>query len=328
MASVDWSKIKEGGMRHLAVHYQQSLRESVKHHSNQHINQEKTKDNFSLGAKDFYEACDKINARIKEVDEKYPPKRKTKDRVTACSLYIVCPAEISALGEDKTKEFFEKAYKALEDHFGAENVGGGFVHMDEIHTYKDAETKEDRQSLHHMNVFVAAFVDEDINRKPTKKNPKAKEHLIGINGKHFCSRKRMNEVNKIMESVCHEYGHEWHTGKGKNYETVETLKAKSAKAERELEEIQLQEISSKIEEGKNVLEITEFEKKETLEQLRIFIKACQLPKTVEDTIFQVLDTYEKWREMKNQKVKSWTPEKEKNDTVIKEKRKGIDDIDR
>ena len=54
----------------------------------------------------------------------------------------------------------------------------------------------------------------------------------------------MQEVNRVMEDICHEYGIEWHTGEGKNHETVETLKAKSAKEEREMEEERLRQIAA------------------------------------------------------------------------------------
>lgn len=78
MASVDWQKIKAGTIRKTAVHFQQDLREKV-HHQNQHIDPTMTKYNFSIGASDFYEVCEKVERRIKEVDEKHPPKRVKKD---------------------------------------------------------------------------------------------------------------------------------------------------------------------------------------------------------------------------------------------------------
>jgi hypothetical protein len=68
--------------------------------------------------------------------------------------------------------------------------------------------------------------------------------MQGVNGKTFSSRKHMQEVNRVMEDICHEYGIEWHTGEGKNHETVETLKAKSAKEEREMEEERLRQIAA------------------------------------------------------------------------------------
>lgn len=209
------------------------------HHQNQHIDPTMTKYNFSIGASDFYEVCEKVERRIKEVDEKHPPKRVKKDRVTAFSLYIVCPKEISDKGMVTASEYFRKVYGRLEDYFGSENVGGGFVHFDEKHSYIDARTKEQRESLHHMNVFIPAYVDEEVKTK------KGATRIVGINGKHASSRRHMQDVNKIMEDICHEYGIEWHTGQGKNRETVETLKAKSAKAERELEEEKIKEISER-----------------------------------------------------------------------------------
>ena len=246
MASVDWMKLKTGGMRHLAVHFQQELRET-KDHSNRNINKELTKNNVTFGVKDFYEACDKMDARIKEVDEKYPPKRRVdpKERVVGCSLNVVCPPEIAALGTDKVVEYFKTTYEKMEDYFGKDNLCGGFVHLDETHTYKDAETKEDRESLFHMNVFVVSFVDEEVTTKPTKKNPSGKSHVVGINGKHFQSRKHMNEVNQKMEDICKEYGVKWQNGKGKNHETIESMKAKSAQIKRELLEQDVAELNQK-----------------------------------------------------------------------------------
>lgn len=297
MASVDWMKLKTGGMRHLAVHFQQELRE-IKNHSNRNINKELTKDNVTFGVKDFYEACDKMDARIKELDEKYPPKRRVdpKERVVGCSLNVVCPEEVAAKGTKAVVEYFKKTYDKFEEYFGKDNVCGGFVHLDETHTYKDADTKEDRQSLFHMNVFVVAFVDEDITQKPTKKNPSGKTHVVGINGKHFQSRKHMNEINEKMEDICHEYGIEWHTGRGKNHETVETLKAKSAEAERELAEQKLSEIQTAIQHNRKIgtKEIAEIKKvrediaseKAELEKVRedVATEKSELEKVKEDIV--------------------------------------------
>lgn len=267
MASVDWMKLKVGAMRNLAPHFQQELREKL-NHSNQHINKEMTKYNFSIGAKDFYEACDNLDARVKEVDAEHPPTRIKKDRVVGCSLEIVCPQEIADQGIDKATEFFQKSYEALEDLFGKENVCGGFVHFDEVHDYIDCRTKESRKSLYHMNTFIAAYVDEDVSVKKTKKeieketaetgeppkDDKKKVRMTGINGKTFSSRKHMHESNKVMEDLCHEYGIEWHTGEGKNFETIETLKAKSARAERELAEMENQKAQERLTETKNKLD--------------------------------------------------------------------------
>ena len=289
MASVDWMKLQSGGMRKLAGHYQQELREKL-NHSNHHINPEMTKHNFSIGAKDFYEACDKVNARIQEVDKEHPPKRIKKDRVVACSLYVPCPPEICDKGIEASSDFMRKVYAAMEDYFGKENVGGGFVHLDEQHEYIDANTKEKRMSLHHMNVFLPAFVDEDIKTK------KGIEHMTGINGKNFVSRKHMKEVNKIMEDICHEYGIEWHTGQGKNHETVETLKAKSAEAEREIAEQKLSEIQTAIQHNRKIgtKEIAEIKKvredvaseKAELEKVRedVATEKSELEKVKEDIV--------------------------------------------
>ena len=248
MASVDWMKLKAGDMRKLAGHYQQELREKL-NHSNKHINPEMTKHNYSIGAKDFYEACDKAKARVEEADKEHPPQRVKKDRVVACSLGIVCPPEIADKGLVAASDYFDKVYGKLEDYFGKENVCGGFVHFDEQHIYIDAKTKEKRKSLFHMNVFVVAYVDEEVYAKvPDPEDPKkrinGKKRMQGVNGKTFSSRKHMQEVNRVMEDICHEYGIEWHTGEGKNHETVETLKAKSAKEEREMEEERLRQIAA------------------------------------------------------------------------------------
>lgn len=301
MASVDWMKLQSGGMRKLAGHYQQELREKL-NHSNHHINPEMTKHNFSIGAKDFYEACDKVNARIQEVDKEHPPKRIKKDRVVACSLYVPCPPEICDKGIEASSDFMRKVYAAMEDYFGKENVGGGFVHLDEQHEYIDANTKEKRMSLHHMNVFLPAFVDEDIKTK------KGIEHMTGINGKNFVSRKHMKEVNKIMEDICHEYGIEWHTGQGKNHETVETLKAKSAQIERELLEKEVAELGEKkseliqentdiqtqVDKGKEQLKTMDYRKELTiLDRFFMFVERNVKSSTLVDWVNTLMEEFEK-----------------------------------
>lgn len=243
MASVDWKKYRAGSLSHYSPHFDEEKRRELTH-ANKHIDPEMSVYNLTLGTDNWKDCCDKLAKRVKEVDKEHPPKRVKKDRVTTMSLYTVCPKEIEERGIPAVHEYFEKVHERFVEYFGEENVGGTFCHLDEQHTYIDAKTQEERESLYHAHTFVACYVDTEITRTKTvkkkddegkaiKEKTKVRERLVGINAKNFSTRQRMKEVNKIMEEICNDYDIEWHTGEGKNFETVETLKAKSAYLEAE-----------------------------------------------------------------------------------------------
>lgn len=217
MASVDWKKIHgTGEAAAKKAHFDGSLR-GIVDHENEHIDKALSCQNYIIGADSYASAVASLDARTRAVDAVLPPQRVRKDRVTGFSLYTVCPEDIQKTG--KEDEYFRKVHGMFCRIFGSENVHGSFIHKDEQHAYLDARTGEERTSLFHAHTVVSAFV-------PGK----------GINGKLACTRSAMKKVNREMETICREYGVEWHTGTGKESRTMDELKAASARMERRRQE--------------------------------------------------------------------------------------------
>lgn len=204
MASANWMKAttqKAGAMK---KHLGKKEREQG-NHSNKDIDQSLSKNNYTLGCVDYGEALERMKARTKEVDELIPPKRIRKDRVTCCFIELPCPGELTERGI--SDDFFKGAYKTLSDFFGAENVHGGFVHKDEVHTYTD-KGKAVRTSLEHVHVLVSAYT-----------------HEKGINGKAFETRARLRALNNNLDEMCFKsFGVHLNTGETPEHKSVERLK--------------------------------------------------------------------------------------------------------
>lgn len=212
MASINWLKLTAQKAQGMTVHFDTEARKTHTH-ANAHIDRTRTCENYSIGAENYREALNRLKKRTKEADEIQPPKRVRKDRITACLLEYTCPPELTEKG--LTGAFFETMHELLTEYFGAENIHGTFIHADEQHTYRDAETHEKRVSLIHAHTLLSTYT---------------KEH--GINGKHFETRARLLELDRLTNYVLERrFGIKYRTGQGKNMETVETLKAKSEQYE-------------------------------------------------------------------------------------------------
>ena len=204
MASANWMKAttqKAGAMK---KHLGQEEREHG-NHSNKDIDRSLSKNNYALGCSDYSEALESMKHRTKEVDELIPPKRIRKDRVTCCFIELPCPRELTERGT--SDDFFKGAYKTLCDFFGKENVHGGFVHKDEVHTYTDKD-KTLRTSLEHIHVLVSAYTADK-----------------GINGKAFETRARLKALNNALDDMClKSFGINLNTGDTPGKKSVEQLK--------------------------------------------------------------------------------------------------------
>lgn len=204
MASANWMKAttqKAGAMKR---HLGQKEREQG-NHSNKDIDQSLSKNNYALGCTDYGEALERMKLRTQEVDELIPPRRIRKDRVTCCFIELPCPRELTERGI--ADDFFKGAYKTLTEFFGAENVHGGFVHKDEVHTYTDKD-KTLRTSLEHVHVLVSAYTPEK-----------------GINGKAFETKARLKALNKELDEMCYRsFGIHLNTKETPEHKSVERLK--------------------------------------------------------------------------------------------------------
>lgn len=217
MASVNWMKAtvqKAGAMKR---HLGQAEREQG-NHSNEHIQRELSSQNYAIGCSDYAGALERMKARTKAVDEKLPPKRVRKDRVTCCFLELPCPRELTEQG--MSDEFFKKAHSLYEDFFGMDNVHGSFIHKDEVHEYVDKDGNK-KMSCEHAHTLVSAFTEDK-----------------GINGKAFETRARIRALNVAMCDMCmREFGISLNTGETPERKSAETLKAES-KAKKELGQLQ------------------------------------------------------------------------------------------
>ena len=207
MASANWLKAttqKAGAMKR---HLGQQERENG-NHSNKNIDTSLSKLNYAIGCSDYSEALERMKARTKEVDEVHPPKRIRKDRVTCCFIELPCPDELTQ--QERSDEFFRKAYKVMQDFFEDSNVHGGFIHKDERHEYTDKDGKQ-RMSLEHMHTLVSAYTKEK-----------------GINGKAFETKACLRALNKDLDEMCmREFGIGLNNGETPQRKSVETLKQES-----------------------------------------------------------------------------------------------------
>ena len=210
MACVQIRKYSLSAMDGIGIHYDEEVRGNVNFHSNKDIDTSKSYLNYNLGPyKKWKDMAEAMKEEIAKVDREIPPKRIRKDRKTWLIAEVHCPKEIEEMG--KEDDFFQKAYEVLKKVF-EDHVIGAQVHKDEVHEYRQKKdgSIEKRESRMHMDLFIV----------PVTK--------IGINMKTFLDRKRIIAANKVMqEMTSKEYGISYHTGVGKNKDTVETLKERS-----------------------------------------------------------------------------------------------------
>lgn len=229
MASVQWQKQTMQMAAALKKHNGQQERAEL-NHANPDIDKSRSGDNFFVGCSDYDEAYKKMKARVEEVDREYPPIRKQKERKVCCSLYTPCPLEIQAQGNEAVHSFFEKIHALYENFFGAENVHGSTVHLDEQHDYIDSKTGEDRTSLFHSTTLISCYSEWTEKRKGEEVERK------GINGKHFETRGRLDALNKaVCAMVRSDFGVEYNTGEQtKSKANVEGLKGVSRQKKEQL----------------------------------------------------------------------------------------------
>ena len=162
-------------------------------------------------------------------------------------MNVTCPASIQ---KEKRDDFFCRAYEELNKVFGGQFIDG-VVHKDEVHSYIDPKTKEERQSLEHMHIIGVPFDEEK-----------------GLNMKAVITREKLTEMNQCMIDLCkEEFNIEWNVGTGKSKLEVEELKANSLKAEIELK--------------KDLVEQTEHDlsiKKDDLQKTEIKVNELNLEK--------------------------------------------------
>jgi hypothetical protein len=214
MASVNVEKATKGKIKAVAKHVDRRN----ENYSNKDINADKTSLNYTIGCKDYADAVNNNIERVKAVDAVLPPKRIKKDRVTALEVEFPCPRSITDAG--RSDEFFDKAYKTLEEYLGVDNVHGAVIHKDEVHEYYDKAKDAYIMSCEHAHVVATPYVNG-----------------VGVNAKQCVTKDFLRGVNAAMEEMCvREFGEHYQTGLGARHIQTELLKAQGARdmAEKEL----------------------------------------------------------------------------------------------
>lgn len=228
MASVNFEKFKSVTQAKAVMrHCDKEERIKTKQHSNDDINQQATKRNTQIMNRDYNATCQLFDERLSFLDEQ-PGANKRKDRVVCFGLNIPAP---NGMDTQTAKEWFNKAYRAVCEQYGKQNVMNAYIHRDEQHEYTDTESNEKRMSREHMHVIVIP------------------EHDGKLNGKWFSSKRNMIQLNNTLHKMTEDdYGLQFMDGsKKKSRKSVEALKRRS-------EALQAEERVKALEERTRVLE--------------------------------------------------------------------------
>lgn len=209
MASVNFEKFKANQIKAVMRHCDKEQRKQS-NHSNKQINKQVTDTNLQYD-RSYEETCKRYDERIAYLDS-FENANKRKDRVTCLGITVPTPK-----GLDATEEFgwFNKVNKIVKKQFGANNVLQCYIHRDEVHQYRNAETGQLETSRVHAHFFVV---------------PERDNKLVG---KHVCNRENFIKLdNSIHDMTVSDYGIDFMDGsKKKSKATVEELKGKSASRE-------------------------------------------------------------------------------------------------
>lgn len=212
MASVNYMKAKTSqDVKRVIRHCDKEMRKADGH-GNKNINLSVTDTNLQFGGS-YKDVCDKYDERIKYLDS-LPNANKRKDRVTCFFLEIPLPEAMMDDAKFTRKDrmrWCNRVNDIVREKYGSENVLCGYIHFDEQHEYKDAETKKNRLSRIHMHLACVP------------------EHDDKLNGKWFSSRANMIKLNDMIQKMStDEFNVEFMTGsKKKSLKSVEQLKNES-----------------------------------------------------------------------------------------------------
>jgi hypothetical protein len=207
------------------LHFDKEQR--LKHgHDNPDIDLSKTPNNFSYYGRSYAQKCRHYDEQVGSAKVKLQRTGKNTN-VTMIGLVVYLPKALQ-----KDDEFDPQVVKAwfkdVGDIFKA-RYGDDFlemdVHVDEVHPYKDARTKEWEGSRVHGHAAIVPTVTEDGERY--------------LNGKKFASRSAINSLNQaIHEMSIQKYHVPYIDGSGKKGKSasVPQLKAKSAQLLMEAEQ--------------------------------------------------------------------------------------------
>lgn len=211
MASCNWKKYHGGTAAKGIMRHSTKDTRLEDEHTNKDLRKELTHLNMDFGAMGSYAAaCKAYDQRLAELDA-MPGANKRKDRVTLVGLCIPAPDGMDA---DTARKWFVDAYQIVCDELGEKNVIGGSVHFDEVHDYRNTETKQMVESRFHLQAYGVP-----------EKNGK-------LNAKAVTSRSAMIRMNNRIHAMTAERypGYRFMDGsKKKSRKSVEELKQESDK---------------------------------------------------------------------------------------------------
>lgn len=249
MASVDFKKLHGTGEVAAILRHNDTIERLRHEHSNPDIDKTCTQNNIDYGGRDYTSTLERYRQRITELDA-LPGANRRKDRVTAFSLVIPAPP---GLDREQTKNWCLDVVKLLVERYGDDNMISSHAHFDEIHHYYDNQKKEIVESRPHIHAIVVPEIENKLN------------------GKKFSSKANMRAINKEIDTMSRkEYGVDFMTGETPQKQRTESLKARSAEAERQIAEQQVVEIQTEIQKG--MKQVTALKKaQELLEKGNIYM---------------------------------------------------------
>lgn len=213
MAAPQWTggKCKSVQQAKAFFRHNDKDRREETNHANEHIDKSKTKDNFTYRGLDYKGLCKAFDDKMASVDQGKPGSGKNA-RVVLQSVILYPP---KGLTREQEKDWFMDAGEVMEAQFG-DNLLEIQFDMDEEHEYIDPDTGEKVMSRNHGH----ARLFPEVNGK--------------LNGKAFSSRASIKALNHALDVMSvKNYGVPMIDGTGRSGggATVESLKAKSLRAE-------------------------------------------------------------------------------------------------
>lgn len=121
---------KAAGVAPMLAHYERRP-ELERGYERENIDPSRTAGNYAIGAGSPRELAEAVGARVAEAREatvRDSGRAMRKDANVLSDWVVTLPRDCP---RDRAREFFECAVSFVRDRYGAENVPGGFVHMDE-----------------------------------------------------------------------------------------------------------------------------------------------------------------------------------------------------
>lgn len=199
-------KFSRGAVGGLSSH----IERKTLNHSNEDIDNERTKENYDLCEKDG-----DMNARFQErMDDVHCLNRA--DVKVMADWVVTLPEEMKEASDSSKKQFFEQSYDFLSERYGKENVLAGVVHNDEttphMHfafmpvTFDEKKQREKVSAKEVLNRKDLKAFHQDLDKHLKEKIPRIYQKgilnnkTIGIDDVHILKEKS-KEIEKLSEGM-------------------------------------------------------------------------------------------------------------------------------